>query len=85
MQASEPVSSPLAGVMHQADDALIEIKGFPMSDHAELPYEKRELVVDNIVVKIEKGEFAASWLKVDGAYREVKVRPDTAKSQPETK
>lgn len=71
MQASEPVSSPLAGVMHQADEALIEVKGFPMSDHAELPYEKRKLVVDNIVVKIENSEVAASWLKVDGSYKEV--------------
>jgi len=71
MQESEPVSSPLAGVMHQADEALIEVKGFPVSDHAELPFEKRKLVVDHTVVKIEKGEVAASWLKVDGAYRDV--------------
>lgn len=76
MQASEPVSSPLAGVMHQADEALIEIKGFPMSDHAELPYEKRKLVVDNQVVKIESGEVAASWLKVDGAYKEITPAKD---------
>jgi hypothetical protein len=71
MQASAPASSPLAGVMRQADEALIEIKGFPMSDHAELPYEKRKLVVDNEVVKIEQSEVAASWLKVDGSYRDV--------------
>ncbi|HEX3070009.1 MAG TPA: hypothetical protein VHX14_15685 [Thermoanaerobaculia bacterium] len=85
MQASAPASSPLAGVMRQADEALIEIKGFPMSDHAELPYEKRKLVVDNEVVKIEQSDVAASWLNVNGAYKEVKVRPETAKSPPETK
>src|ERR1019366_3681488 len=81
MQASEPVSSPLAGVMRQADEALIEVKGFPMSDHAELPYEKRKLVVDNIVVKIEKSEVAASWLKVNSAYREVRGPHENAKAQ----
>ncbi len=81
MQASEPVSSPLAGVMHQADEALIEVKGFPMSDHAELPYEKRKLVVDNEVVKIEKGEVAASRLKADGSYKEVAPRPTKAISE----
>ncbi len=82
MQASEPVLSPLAGVMRQADEALIEVKGFPMSDHAELPYEKRKLVVDNAVVKIEKGEVAASWLKVDGGYKEMApARPTKAISE----
>lgn len=82
MQASEPVSSPLAGVMRQADEALIEIEGFPLSDHAELPYEKRKLVVDNTVVKIERGEVAASWLKVDGSYKEMApARPTKAISE----
>lgn len=71
MQASAPASSPLAGVMRQADEALIEIKGFPMSDHAELPYEKRKLVVDNEVVKIEQSDVAASWLNVNGAYKDL--------------
>lgn len=85
MQASAPASSPLAGVMRQADDALIDIKGFPMSDHAELPYEKRKLVVDNEVVKIEQSDVAASWLNVNRAYKEVKPRSETAKSLPETK
>ena len=79
MQASDPASPPLAGVMRQADEALIEIKGFPMSDHAELPYEKRKLVVDNQVVKIEKGEVAASWLNVDGSYKEVQPVGEAAK------
>jgi hypothetical protein len=82
MQASAPASSPLASVMRQADEALIEIKGFPMSDHAELPYEKRKLVADNEVVKIERGEVAASWLKVDRAYRDVTAaRPTKAISE----
>jgi hypothetical protein len=79
MQASAPASSPLAGVMRQAEDALIEIKGFPMSDHAELPYEKRRLVVDNEVMKIEQSEVAASWLKVDRTYGDVTAaRPTKA-------
>jgi hypothetical protein len=85
MQASEPASSPLTGVMRQAGEALIEIKGFPMSDHAELPFETKKLVVDNTVVKIERSEVAASWLKVDVAYKEVKPAPETGKPQSKTK
>jgi hypothetical protein len=82
MQASEPASSPLAGVMRQADEALIEIKGFPMSDHAELPYEKRKLVVDNEVVKIGQSEVAASCLNVTRSYRDVTpARPTKAISE----
>jgi hypothetical protein len=84
MQASEPASSPLAGVMRQADEALIEVEGFPMSDHAELAYEKRKLVVDNEVVKIEQSEVAASCLKVDRAYRDVTAaRPTKAIGEPD--
>jgi hypothetical protein len=82
MQASAPASSPLAGVMRQADEALMEIKGFPMSDHAELPYEKRRLVVDNEVVKIEQSDVAASWLNVNRAYKEIApARPTKTSSE----
>ncbi|MEA2162546.1 MAG: hypothetical protein QOK37_673 [Thermoanaerobaculia bacterium] len=71
MQASEPSSSPLAGIMRQAGEALLEVQGFPMSDHAELPYEKKKLVVDNIVVSIEQRDVPAALLNVSGGYKEV--------------
>jgi hypothetical protein len=81
MQASAPASSPLAGVMRQADEALLEIKGFPMSDHAELPYEKRKLVFDSEVVKIEQSDVAVSWLNVDRAYKEIAPAPTKTSSE----
>jgi hypothetical protein len=85
MQASEPVSSPLAGVMHQVDDALLEVKGYPLSDHAELPYEKRKLVVDNTVVSIDQRDVPAALLNVNGAYKEVKAVPEGARQRPGAK
>jgi hypothetical protein len=85
MEASEPVSSPLAGVMHQVDDALLDVKGFPLSDHAELPYEKKKLVVDNTVVSIDQRDVPAALLNVNGAYKEVKQVPETAKPQQRAK
>jgi hypothetical protein len=72
LQASAPVSSPLAGVMRAVDDALLEVQGFPLADHAELPYENTKMIVDNTVVKIEQRDVPASWLKIGVDYREVK-------------
>jgi hypothetical protein len=72
LHASEPVSSPLSGMMRTVDDALLEVQGFALADHAELPYENTKMVVDNTVVKIEQRDVPASWLKVGADYREVK-------------
>ena len=78
LQASDTASSPLAGMMRAVDDALLEVKGFPLADHAELPFENQKLVVDNEVVKIEQRDVPASWLNVSADYKERK--PVTAPS-----
>jgi hypothetical protein len=80
LQASEPVSSPLAGVTRAADEALMEVQGFPIADHAELPYENKKVVIDNNVVKIEQRDVPASWLNVRGDYKEVTPAPVTRTS-----
>ncbi len=72
LQASEPASSPLAGITRAADEALMEVQGFPLVDHAELPYENKKLVVDNTVMKIEQRDVPATMLAVSGKYSEVK-------------
>ena len=79
LQASEPVSSPLAGVMRAVDDALLGVKGFPIADHAELPYENQKLVVDNTIVKIDQRDVPASWLNVRADYKELKTAPAAGK------
>jgi hypothetical protein len=79
MQASGPVSSPLAGVMRQADEALLNVQGYPLDDHAELPFENTKLVVDNTVISIEQRDVPAGWLNVSNAYKEEKSAPEIAK------
>jgi hypothetical protein len=74
LQASEPVSSPLAGVTRDVDEALLEVQGFPLADHAELPYENKKLVVDNNVVKIEQRDVPASWLNLGADYKDANPR-----------
>lgn len=75
LQASDPASSPLAGITRAADEALMEVQGFPLADHAELPYENKKMVVDNTVVKIEQRDVPATLLSVRKTYTEVKTAP----------
>jgi hypothetical protein len=72
LQASEPASSPLAGITRTADEALIEVQGFPLADHAELPYENKKMVVDNTVTKIEQRDVPAGLLAVSNTYSPAK-------------
>jgi len=69
LQASEPASSPLAGITRASDEALMDVQGFPLADHAELPYENKKLVVDNAVVKIEQRDVPATLLTVPAFLR----------------
>jgi len=75
LQASEPASSPLAGITRAADEALLEVQGFPLADHAELPYENKKIVVDNVVTKIEQRDVPTELLTVTSKYAEVKPAP----------
>jgi hypothetical protein len=82
LQATEPASSPLAGITRAADEALMEVQGFPLADHAELPYENKKLVVDNVVTKIEQRDVPAALLSVSNRYAEVKPAAVTSSSGP---
>jgi len=75
LQASEPASSPLAGITRTADEALLEVQGFPLADHAELPYENKKMVVDNVVTKIEQRDVPATLLTVNNTYSASKPAP----------
>jgi hypothetical protein len=79
LQASEPASSPLAGITRTADEALMEVQGFPLADHAELPYENKKMVVDHTVTKIEQRDVPATLLAVSGKYTEEKPAAITSK------
>src|SRR3954465_7368796 len=72
LQASEPASSPLAGITRAADEALMEVQGFPLADHAELPYENKKMVVDHTVTKIEQRDVPATLLAVNKTYSAAK-------------
>ncbi len=60
----------LYAMMHASDEGA-KLRGFPLIDHAELPYGKSKLVVDHRVLKIEQRDVPESFLNVRPDYKEV--------------
>jgi len=77
----------LYGLMNPSDDELSKVRGFPLVDHAELPYGKSKLVVDRTVVKIENRDVPESLLNVTRDYKEVRApgarRPPASSPPPD--
>jgi hypothetical protein len=72
MVAAEMPSSPLAGMAREVDDTLLDVRGFPMLDHTELPLDPRtKYVIDRAVVDIRQQDVPASYLNVGVGYKDV--------------
>jgi hypothetical protein len=71
LHATDPLDERYAPMMRVVEEALLSVRGFPLADHAELPYGKTRLVVDRLVTKIEQRKVPQSFLNVSGKYREV--------------
>jgi hypothetical protein len=67
MIASRPQLTEAEGVMRAADDALLDVRGFPLADHAELPYGKGRMIVDREVEKIEQKNVPLSLFSIPSA------------------
>ena len=64
MLASDPATSPFAPMMKAAEETLLDVRGYPMSDHAEVALDGKKLVIDRNVVKVEQKDVDASWLEI---------------------
>ncbi len=71
MEASRPETTPLAGVMREVDDALFDVKGFPLAEHAELPFDNEKWTLDRTVAKVEQQNVPKSLLRIAAGYRDV--------------
>lgn len=71
MHASDGPSSPLAPMLRAADEALLRTKGFPLVDHAELPYGKDKSVVDRTVIGIGQREVPEALVTPPRGYEDV--------------
>lgn len=72
MQATDTPSTPLAPMMNNADEALTVIRGFPLAEHAELPYGKSKMVLQRDVVSIVAKDVPKSLVAIPAGYREIK-------------
>jgi hypothetical protein len=74
MIASASPSSPLVPVMKEVDEALMNVRGFPLAEHSELAYGNKKMTVDTEVVKIEQRDVPSWFLNVRGDYKDVSVK-----------
>jgi hypothetical protein len=71
MYASDPPTMPLAPMMRAVDEALVETRGFPLADHAEVPVSKDTLIVDRAVIGIATRDVPESLVTIPKGYREI--------------
>lgn len=75
MTASDPPTLPLAPMMRAVDEALINTRGFPLADHAEVPVSKDKVIVDRTVVGIATKDVPEALLAIPKGYRDVTPKP----------
>jgi hypothetical protein len=79
MAGSESRSSALAGLATAAESSLLNLRGFPLAEHSELPYDdNRKLVVDRTVTHIEQKDVPAAFLNVSSDYKQLPALPAPA-------
>jgi hypothetical protein len=71
MEAASPVAPTSAPVMRTVDDALFDVRGYPLLEHAELPYGNDKMVLDRTVMKIEQRNVGQSWLAIRSDYKDI--------------
>ena len=81
MHASETpsVDAPIA---KKPDEALLAARGFPLLDHAELPYAQTKIVVDRDVVEVGRRNVAESLLQIPESYKQLRPRPPVEVTKP---
>ena len=81
--APPSIPQQLFGMMNSEFAAL---RGYPLLDHAELPYGKSKLVIDNAVVKIEQKQVPLSLLNIRNEYKRITApgasRPPASSPRP---
>jgi hypothetical protein len=58
-----------------AEAPLTRVRGFPMDDHAELPYGTSSMSIDRTVTSVEQKDVDASLLLLPSGYRDATVKP----------
>jgi len=75
MHASEPPATPLAPMLRAVDEALLATPGFPLLDHAELPYGNNKLVVEHAVTAIAQQNVPEALITIPKGYQDITPKP----------
>jgi hypothetical protein len=73
MNASQPESTPIGAVAREPMKAILELTGYPLVDHSELPYDGRTIAIERTVVKVEEKDVPAGWLDVPKGFKDATV------------
>lgn len=74
MQASRTPTAD-AAMAKDVDEALLALRGFPLLEHAEVPYANTKIVIDRDVVSVVRRNVDKSLLQIPGDYRQLKPLP----------
>lgn len=64
-----------APMVKNVEEALLKMRGFPLAEHAELPFGKKKMVLDRNVVKIETADVPEKTFNVPADYRNLTPPP----------
>lgn len=79
MYLSEPVTSPLAPMMRDVDEAIAGMRGFPLLDRTTVPMGGGTLLVERRVITIAPQRVEAALLTVPRDYRDLTPPPPAEK------
>jgi hypothetical protein len=75
MVASEPLTTPLAPMMRQADDALLASRGFPLLDTSVIAFGDQKMKIERTVTKVEEKDVAEALVTLPNGYRDLTPKP----------
>jgi hypothetical protein len=73
--ATEPIAETYAGVMDEAFDDLMQLRGFPVLDRSEMPFNGQQYVVERRIVSVGVRSVPAAWFQIPPDYTDLTPRP----------
>lgn len=71
-----------AAMAKKVDEALLAARGFPLLEHAELPFAKTKIVIDRDVVSVARRNVPVAVLHIPRDYRQLKPLPPAVVVRP---
>jgi hypothetical protein len=73
MNASQPETTPIGAVTREPLQAILDLTGYPLIDHSDLPYDGKSIGIERSVASVAEKEIPADWLDIPEGFRDVTV------------